>query len=455
MRATRQHVNLIPSLIPSNSTTTFDFTPVKSPEPEKRLDTFKISRDGHYIGHDGFIVPWNFAEFYERYPDCVGGQVRGHWSICNKTEREDRESELLIYLMTIPEKSKFRQPGYNGLPDGCRDRIQIFNPGRTGGANAARFFSFINNMLRNHLSSLVQKESSNPLSRRTTINYGKRMGGEFDSYWRSEESEVVHFIGKDIVYFHALFWPAMLMGSGYRTPTRLMVHGFLTVSGSKMSKSRGTYISAESYAKHLDPQYLRYYYAAKLGPGASDIDLNFDDFVNRVDADLVNKIANIPSRVLAMLHKHCGGKLSSLDADGRYLLEGLRKEADKIASLYERREFSQVARKTEEMAMEINAYLRERKPWIKVKEDVAAAGVVCTGAINAFRVLATYLSPILPGFGAKVARTLGVGELTWSGLDEILENCPVGIYERLVDRVDRGKVDALLVEGMGDMDAKT
>ena len=276
------------------------------------------------------------------------------------------------------------------------------------------------------------------------MNYCKKTGRSFDQYWRSEDSEVVHFIGKDIVYFHALFWPAMLMSSGFRTPTRLIVHGFLTVDGEKMSKSRGTFISAERYLKHLDPQYLRYYYAAKLSSAIADIDLNFEDLMHRVDADLVNKIANIPSRVLAILHKHCAGRLSLLDADGRTLLAGLRQEAETVAALYERREFSQVARKTEEMALLINRYLQEHRPWKAVKEDVIAASVVCTGAINAFRILATCLLPVLPALGARVAKILGIHALTWSGIDETLENCPVGVYERLVDRVDRSKVEALL-----------
>jgi methionyl-tRNA synthetase len=280
------------------------------------------------------------------------------------------------------------------------------------------------------------------------LDWCKRQGGDFDQYWkREQDSEVYHFIGKDIVYFHALFWPAMLLGSGHRTPTRLCVHGFLTVNGEKMSKSRGTFINAETYLRHLDTQYLRYYYATKLNARVEDLDLNFDDFLSRVNADLVNDTANIPSRVLAILHKNCGGQLSQLDDAGRALVQRLRDRKNALARLYEEREFAQVTRTLNEMAKEINTFLQEHKPWQSAKEgNLAQAGIACTGALNAYKIVATLIQPILPAFGSKLAEVLGIPALTWEGLDQVHENQAVQPYQRLVDRVERAKIDKIIEE---------
>jgi methionyl-tRNA synthetase len=285
----------------------------------------------------------------------------------------------------------------------------------------------------------------------STMDWCNRSGENFADYWRSDTTKVYHFIGKDITYFHALFWPAMLMGSGFRTPTSVFVHGFLTVDGEKMSKSRGTFINAETYLLHLDPQYLRYYYATKLGPGVVDIDLNLEDFINRVNADLVNKIANIPSRVLGLLHKHHQGKLSVLDEEGRALLAQMRNECDAIGKFYEDREFARLTRALSVMAGQINDFLQERKPWKLVEEDPGAAATVCTAALNAFKVIAILIQPILPEFTHKLASILRLPSLAWSDLDNILENRTVGPYEHLVQRVDRGKVDAMMSDSRASL----
>ncbi|MEA3186182.1 MAG: methionyl-tRNA synthetase [Chthoniobacter sp.] len=278
----------------------------------------------------------------------------------------------------------------------------------------------------------------------STMDWCRRRGADFDAYWRGEENKVYHFIGKDIIYFHALFWPAMLMGAGFRTPTSVFVHGFLTVDGEKMSKSRGTFINAETYLRHLDPQYLRYYYATKLGAGVVDLDLSLDDFINRVNAELVNKIANIPSRVLAILHKHCRGTLSSLDEDGEKLFARMRGQCDPVAQFYEDRELGRVTRRLVEMAGQINDYLQEHQPWKLADADHARMATVCTGALNAFKVLAVLIQPILPELNRKVAAILGVPVLDWANLDEVLENRTVQPYEHLVRRVERSKVEAMI-----------
>jgi methionyl-tRNA synthetase len=285
-----------------------------------------------------------------------------------------------------------------------------------------------------------------------TMEWCRKHGESFDSYWRDDSNGVYHFIGKDIIYFHALFWPAMLMGSGFRAPTRLFVHGFLTVNGEKMSKSRGTFINAETYLRHLDPQYLRYYYATKLSAGVDDLDFNVDDFFNRVNADLVNKIANIPSRVLAILHKHCNGALTAVDVEGQTLIARLLARRDLVAQHYEERELNRVTLVLIEMAGLINEYLQEQKPWTLVTEDLNRAATVCTGALNAFKILATFIQPILPEFSQQFASILGLPSLSWDDLDEIIEFKAVRQYEHLVKRVERANVDAMMADSRASLD---
>jgi methionyl-tRNA synthetase len=277
----------------------------------------------------------------------------------------------------------------------------------------------------------------------TTQEWCEQHGGDFDAYWKSDATEVYHFLGKDIGYLHALFWPAMLLGSGHRPPTQLCVHGFLTINGEKMSKERRTFIDAATYLRHLDPQYLRYYYATKLNARVQDLDLNRDDFQSRVTADLVNNLANIPSRVLTLLRTDCGGRLGRLDDAGRALVARVRGRCAEVARLYEAREFGQVTRHLTEMGTLINTSLQEQQPWQTVKEDVSRAQTSCTAALNACKIIFTLLQPILPEFGAKLARMLQLDALTWEGLDDVLEDRPVAPYEHLVKRVEKANIDIL------------
>ena len=278
-----------------------------------------------------------------------------------------------------------------------------------------------------------------------TADWCRTHGVDFDAYWKSQETEIVHFIGKDIVYFHALFWPALLMGSGlFRPPDRLAIHGFLTVGGEKMSKSRGTFITAETYLKHLDPQFLRYYYATKLSARQDDLDLNVEDFVARINSDLVGKIANIPSRILAILHGSLGGRLGTLDAKGIALVDQVRAQRDAVANLYEEREFSQVTRHLLEIAGWINAYIEEQKPWWLAKEAPDEARNTCAAALNAYKILATLIQPILPRFARAMAEVLGQESLSWQGMDEVIEDRTVTPYTRVVDRMQLETTTAIL-----------
>lgn len=274
-------------------------------------------------------------------------------------------------------------------------------------------------------------------------NWCDKNGHTFEEYW-GDDSEIYHFIGKDIVRFHCLFWPTMLKVGGYRGPSKVFVHGFLTVNGEKMSKSKGTFISARTYLDNLDPMYLRFYYACKLGSTTDDIDLNLEDFVSRVNSDLVGKITNLASRGAQMLHKNFEGMAGEMDDEGHVIWREACEKAEDIADFYERREFGQVLTAVREIAEEANKYFDMKTPWSLVKTDPDAARKVLTSIINIFRVMAIYLKPILPDYADKVAKLLGEDSYTWDDIAKEFENRAVGKYEYLAVRVDPEKVQAMV-----------
>jgi methionyl-tRNA synthetase len=272
-------------------------------------------------------------------------------------------------------------------------------------------------------------------------------------------TEMVHFIGKDILYFHALFWPAMLEFSGYRTPSSVFAHGFLTVNGEKMSKSRGTFITAESYlALGLNPEWLRYYYAAKLGSSMEDIDLNLDDFVARVNADLVGKYVNIASRAAGFIQKHFGGKLAA-DIDREAFateFPGLFAGADAVAEAYERREYGKCLRAVMQGAENVNQYFDRHQPWSLAKDPAQHATLhrVCSMALNAFRLLTLYLKPVLPAMAAEVEKFLAIAPLTWADAGTLLPpGHTIQPYRHLMARLERKQVDALVAANRESMGA--
>ncbi|MDX1381496.1 MAG: methionine--tRNA ligase, partial [Xanthomonadales bacterium] len=277
----------------------------------------------------------------------------------------------------------------------------------------------------------------------------EREGLDFEAWWQpGSPAEVYHFIGKDIVYFHTLFWPAMLMGSGFRTPTAVYAHGFLTVDGAKMSKSRGTFIRARTYLDHLHPDYLRYYFAAKLGPGTGDIDLNLDDFVQRVNADVVGKVVNIASRCAGFIQRHFDGRLAdALPEPERY--ERFVAARAAIAADFEGRNYQSAIRRIMTLADEANRYIDEEKPWQLIKEAGRERDVhrVCTQGINLFRVLITYLAPVLPFTAARAGAFLGEDEAAaarWDRLDQPLLDVAVNPFQPLLTRIDPLKVQAMV-----------
>jgi methionyl-tRNA synthetase len=282
-----------------------------------------------------------------------------------------------------------------------------------------------------------------------------RTGLDFEAWWSpGSTAEVHHFIGKDIVYFHTLFWPAMLMGAGFRTPTAVYAHGFLTVDGAKMSKSRGTFISARTYLDHLHPDYLRYYFAAKLGPGTADIDLNLEDFVARVNSDVVGKVVNIASRCAGFIGRRFNGMLSD-ELPKPELHDAFVAAGQEIAADYEGRNYQSAIRRIMQLADDANRYIDEEKPWQQIKEEGKEGHVqaVCTQGINLFSVLMTYLAPVLPFTAERASAFLGRDVSVWSHVADPLLGVAVNTFQPLLTRIDPARVSAVIEASKESLEA--
>lgn len=268
---------------------------------------------------------------------------------------------------------------------------------------------------------------------------------DFDHYWnKNSTTELYHFIGKDIINFHGLFWPAMLCAAEFRTPTAVYAHGFLTVNGQKMSKSRGTFIKAGTYLRHLHPEYLRYYFAAKLNNKVDDLDLNLDDFVQRVNSDLVGKVVNIASRSAGFISKKYNGQLSATVSEPE-LLKAFAHEQHTIAEYYENREFSKAIKAIMALADQANQYIADKEPWVLAKQEGAEQDVqdICSTGLNMFRMLMIYLTPILPMMAEDVAKFLN-DALSWSALDTPLVGHGIEKFKPLITRIDPSQIEAML-----------
>ena len=277
-------------------------------------------------------------------------------------------------------------------------------------------------------------------------NWCDKNGQRFEDWWQNPEAERYHFIGKDIIRFHCLFWPGMLHAAGFEQPNKIFVHGFLTVNGETMSKSKGTFVNARTYLDHLPASALRYYYACKLGGTTDDMDLNLQDFVQRVNGDMVGKITNLASRGAQMLNKNLEGRLGAMDDEGRKLVESARSRADVIARHYEDRRFSQVPVEVAKIADAANEYFDARAPWKTVKDPAGAetTRVTLTTVLNVFRILAIYLKPILPAYSEKVAALFGESPYAWADVQKTVENVKIGAYEYLATRIDAKQVEAMV-----------
>lgn len=279
-------------------------------------------------------------------------------------------------------------------------------------------------------------------------NWCDKNGVDFDEYWSaSSDAELYHFIGKDIAYFHTLFWPAMLEGAGFRKPTKVFCHGFLTVDGQKMSKSRGTFIMAETYLNHLRPEYLRYYFAAKLSSGIDDIDLNLEDFRMRVNADLVNKVVNIASRCAGFIKKKFDGQMAS-ELAVPALYEEAVAAGETIAAAYENREYGKAMREIMAIADKANQYIDAAEPWVLAKQEGKEQEVqdCCSMGINLFRVIVTYLAPVLPQVAEDAKAFLNLDSMAWDSIEQPLLGHTINKFKPLMQRVEEDKINDIVEE---------
>lgn len=275
----------------------------------------------------------------------------------------------------------------------------------------------------------------------TTAEWGQDHKTDYEEIWNSSNWEIHHFIGKDIIYFHGLFWPAMLKNTGLSTPTRIHAHGFLTINGEKMSKSKNTFINARDYLQYLNPLYLRYYFFSKISPDLNDIDLNWNDFREKINSILIAKITNIASRCLQMLHKKSGGQLTSMTPEGISLIEKFRGEQETLAQRYEDKEYVKVAVTIRDMAEKTNRYLDDRSPWKMKNKNLRDQ--VLTDGINLFRVITIYLAPVLPSFAEKVAGFFYEENYRWESLKSPVESIKTAPYEYLITRIEESTINNL------------
>jgi methionyl-tRNA synthetase len=282
----------------------------------------------------------------------------------------------------------------------------------------------------------------------------KTNGLNFDEYWdKDSDAELYHFIGKDITYFHCLFWPAMLEGAGFRKPTAVNVHGFVTVNGAKMSKSKGTFIKGRTYLDHLNPEYLRYYFASKLSDAVSDIDLNFEDFAQKVNSDLVGKVVNIASRCASFITKRFDGKLSNNVLEPELVAEFHQAQAS-IALAFEKRQYHKAIREIMALADKANQFIDTNAPWVTIKDETKQQFThdVCSLGINLFRILVVYLKPVVPTLAAQ-SETFLNDELTWESSQSVLTDHPINKFKALMQRVDMDKVNAMVEDSKENLEA--
>lgn len=287
------------------------------------------------------------------------------------------------------------------------------------------------------------------------LNLCNQAGLNFNDFWQEQsDTELYHFIGKDITYFHCLFWPAMLEGAGYRKPTGVNVHGFVTVNGAKMSKSRGTFIKGRTYLDHLNPEYLRYYFASKLNDSVTDIDLNFEDFAQKVNADLVNKVVNIASRCAGFITKRFDGKLSGQCADEE-LLAAFTQASDSIAQLFESRQYNKAIREIMALADRANQYIDAAAPWVTIKDENKQTEThdVCSLGINCFRILITYLKPVMPKLAEQAEAFLN-DALTWDSAQQPLYNHAINKFKPMMQRIEMDKINAMIEDSKETINAE-
>ena len=370
-------------------------------------------------------------------------------SVLTGTEPIIKESEHLFFKLSVLkdeinkwlDSSQIQEPVRNKLNEWLDSDLKDWDISRDGpyfgfkipGYNDKYFYVWLDapiGYLASHLNYLIKNDSKK----------------DFESFWKKDSpSEVFHFIGKDIMYFHTLFFPAMLSNADLKTPNGVFVHGFLTLNGEKMSKTRGNFISAENYINTLDSDYLRYFFASKLSTGVDDIDLNLDEFKQKCNSDLVNKYANIASRSARFINKYFNNSLSE-ELDSPELIEEFKNKSQKIADHYEKLEFSKAQKEIMLLADKANQYVDSKQPWVLIKEkgNEELVHSICTTSLNLFRILTIMLQPVIPGFVDKSLRFLKEDKIEWNSMNKTLLNCKIDNFQAIVTRIDDGHLDKLI-----------
>ncbi len=370
-------------------------------------------------------------------------------SVLTGTKPIIKESEHLFFKLSLLkdeinewlDSSKIQEPVRNKLNEWLDADLKDWDISRDGpyfgfkipGYDDKYFYVWLDapiGYLASHLNYLIKQDCEI----------------DFESFWNKDSaSEVFHFIGKDIMYFHTLFFPAMLSNADLKTPNGVFVHGFLTLNGEKMSKSRGNFISAENYIDNLDSDYLRYYFASKLSTGVDDIDLNLDEFKQKCNSDLVNKYANIASRSAKFINKNFDNSLSK-KLDSPELIEEFKNASQKIADHYEKLEFSKAQKEIMLLADKANQYVDSKQPWVLIKDkgNEELVQSICTTSLNLFRILTIMLQPVIPGFVNKSLRFLKEDNIEWNSINKTLLNCKIDNFEAIVTRIDDNHLDKLM-----------
>ncbi len=370
-------------------------------------------------------------------------------SVLTGTKPIIKESEHLFFKLSLLkdeinewlDSSKIQEPVRNKLNEWLDDDLKDWDISRDGpyfgfkipGYDDKYFYVWLDapiGYLASHLNYLINQDCEI----------------DFESFWNKDStSEVFHFIGKDIMYFHTLFFPAMLSNADLKTPNGVFVHGFLTLNGEKMSKSRGNFISAENYIDNLDSDYLRYYFASKLSTGVDDIDLNLDEFKQKCNSDLVNKYANIASRSARFINKNFDNNLSG-KLDSPELIEEFKNASQKIADHYEKLEFSKAQKEIMLLADRANQYIDSKQPWVLIKDknNEELVHSICTTSLNLFRIITIMLQPVIPGFVDKSLRFLKEDKIEWNSINKTLLNCKIDNFEAIVTRIDDNHLDKLM-----------
>ena len=360
-----------------------------------------------------------------------------------------KESEHLFFKLSKLKKEIISWLNNSNIQEPVRNKLNEWLEGELRDWDISRDSPYFGFEIPDHKDKYFYVWLDAPIGYLAShLNYLKKIDAEsnFEAFWKADSnSEVFHFIGKDIMYFHTLFFPVMLSESDLKTPDGVFVHGFLTLNGEKMSKSRGNFISAENYIGNLDPDYLRYFFASKLGTGVDDIDLNLEDFKQKSNSDLVNKYANIASRTARFLNKDFGGVLSE-NLDQPELLKEFEEKAKTISQLYEKLELSKAIKEIMSLADKANQYIDSKEPWVLIKDESNKDLVhaICTTSLNLFRIITIMLHPVIPGFTNKAFEFLNENNISWENMETPLTGCKINEFSPIITRIDENHINNLL-----------